>query len=134
MRARDYLLILLAFAFYWWVVSRYVIYAQGADTPDTWAATAYCKGTTTASGLPVKRGMVASDPAILPTGSVVYISESGNDKFDGIYVVEDTGPAIKGHLLDVYMWSCYEALDFGRRDIAVKVLRYGRMPNRLVNK
>lgn len=133
MTKRSILYILAAFALYWWAVLGFKLPVLFADEAQ-WTATAYCKGSTTASGLPVKRGMVASDPSILPLGSVVYVSQTGDDKFDGLYVVEDTGPAVKGRLLDVYMWSCFEALDFGRREIAVRVLRTGRMPNRMVTR
>ena len=37
-------------------------------------ATAYCKGTTTASGVAVRRGIAAADPRLLPAGSVDLIS------------------------------------------------------------
>ena len=40
----------------------------------------------------------------------------------------DTGPAIQGRLIDIYMWSCYEALDFGRMPIQLTVLRMGWNP------
>ncbi|HEX8031663.1 MAG TPA: hypothetical protein VF491_24510, partial [Vicinamibacterales bacterium] len=37
------------------------------------SATAYCKGETTASGVGVRTGIAAADPAILPVGSVVRV-------------------------------------------------------------
>ena len=37
------------------------------------SATAYCKGETTASGVGVRTGIAAADPAILPVGSVVRL-------------------------------------------------------------
>ena len=40
----------------------------------------------------------------------------------------DTGPAVKGRLIDIYMWICYEALDFGRMPIDLTVLRLGWNP------
>ena len=40
----------------------------------------------------------------------------------------DTGPKVQGRHIDVYMWSCYEALDFGRRKIQLTVLRLGWNP------
>ncbi|MDA1307817.1 MAG: 3D domain-containing protein [Acidobacteria bacterium] len=89
--------------------------------------TAYCKGTTTASGVRVKAGMAAADPKVLPLGSVIRI-EGVPAKYEGIYTVLDTGPAVQGRILDIYMWSCYEALDFGRRRAAVTVLRLGWDP------
>ena len=90
-------------------------------------ATAYCKGEVTASGLPPQSGIAAADPNVLPTGSVIYISRLG-PRYDGVYTIMDTGPIIKGRLLDLYMWSCYEALDFGRRSVEVLVLRLGWNP------
>ena len=46
----------------------------------------------------------------------------------GIYTVLDTGPKIQGRQIGLYMWSCYEALDFGRRPITLTVLRLGCNP------
>jgi len=89
--------------------------------------TAYCKGTTTASGVRVRAGMAAADPKVLPLGSVIQI-EGVPAQYEGIYTVLDTGPAVQGRTLDIYMWSCYEALDFGRRPAAVTVLRLGWDP------
>jgi len=42
--------------------------------------------------------------------------------------VMDTGPKVQGRLLDLYMWSCHEALKFGRKDVQVTVLRLGWDP------
>lgn len=89
--------------------------------------TAYCKGQITAAGNRVRAGMAAADPKVLPLGSVIRI-EGVPAKYEGIYTVLDTGPAVQGRILDIYMWSCYEALDFGRRPAAVTVLRLGWDP------
>jgi 3D (Asp-Asp-Asp) domain-containing protein len=91
------------------------------------SATAYCKGTTTAAGVAVQSGAAASDPSILPLGSVVQI-DTGDRRYDGMYTILDTGPAIKGHEVDIYIWSCHEALAFGRKQVAVTVLRQGWNP------
>ena len=93
----------------------------------TFTATAYCKGTTTASGIAVRRGIAAADPQLLPAGSVVSLS-TGDAEFDGVYTVMDTGPRVKGRLLDLYVWSCHEALAFGRKAVHVTVLRLGWDP------
>lgn len=90
-------------------------------------ATAYCKGTTTASGVQVRTGIAASDPDLLPVGSVIQIDNLPT-KYNGIYTIMDTGPSVQGRKIDVYMWSCYEALDFGRRSILLTVLRMGWNP------
>jgi 3D (Asp-Asp-Asp) domain-containing protein len=90
-------------------------------------ATAYCKGTTTASGVGVRSGIAAADPALLPVGSVVQV-DSLAERYNGVYTIMDTGPKVQGRLIDVYMWSCYEALEFGRRPIRLTVLRLGWNP------
>lgn len=92
------------------------------------SATAYCKGQTTAAGTTVKAGVAAADPDLLPVGSVVQVTALG-PRYDGIYTVMDTGPAVQGRELDLYMWSCREALDFGRRTARVTVLRLGWNPH-----
>lgn len=104
--------------------------ASGAPLPGTrllFHATAYCKGTTTASGVNVRTGIAAADPTLLPVGSVISIN-TGETKYTGIYTIMDTGPAVRGRTLDVYMWSCYEALAFGRKQVQVTVLRLGWNP------
>jgi len=99
--------------------------------PARFVATAYCKGHTTASGVAVRAGIAAADPKILPLGSIIRIGgESVDEKYHGVYSVLDTGPLIKGRRLDFYIWSCYEALDFGRRGVEVTVLRHGWVDKR----
>ncbi len=90
-------------------------------------ATAYCKGHTTASGVGVRTGIAAADPALLPVGTVVRI-DTPDPKLDGIWTIMDTGPAVQGRTVDLYMWSCHEALRFGRRSIQLEVLRLGWNP------
>ena len=101
--------------------------APAAGARLEFTATAYCKGTTTASGVGVRTGIAASDPSILPVGSVVNIS-THDVKYNGVYTIMDTGPAVQGRTLDLYMWSCHEALRFGRRPVELRVLRLGWNP------
>jgi 3D (Asp-Asp-Asp) domain-containing protein len=91
------------------------------------AATAYCKGTTTASGVNVRTGIAAADPELLPVGSVIQVDKLP-DRYNGIYTVMDTGPKVQGRHIDIYIWSCNEALALGRRNIVVNVLRLGWNP------
>lgn len=91
------------------------------------SATAYCKGMVTTSGVAVQTGIAAADPELLPVGSIVQIDELP-PKYNGIYTILDTGPSVQGRLVDVYMWSCYEALEFGRKPIRLTVLRLGWNP------
>jgi 3D (Asp-Asp-Asp) domain-containing protein len=91
------------------------------------SATAYCKGSTTASGVNVRSGIAAADPDLLPVGSVVEVDAPGS-RYDGVYTVMDTGPRVQGRHLDLYMWSCHEALRFGRAGVRLNVLRLGWSP------
>ncbi len=90
-------------------------------------ATAYCKGATTAAGVAVRTGMAAADPALLPLGSVVQV-QTPVARHNGIWTVLDTGPEVKGRELDLYMWSCNDALAFGRQTAQVTILRLGWDP------
>jgi 3D (Asp-Asp-Asp) domain-containing protein len=101
--------------------------APSAGARLRFTATAYCKGTTTASGVNVRTGIAAADPDLLPVGSVIQVDNLA-DKYNGIYTVMDTGPKVQGRHIDVYMWSCNEALQFGRRKMEVTVLRLGWNP------
>src|SRR3954451_5855349 len=87
------------------------------------SATAYCKGLVTASGVAVQSGVAAADPELLPVGSVIEIDSL--QKYSGIYTVMDTGPSVQGRQVDLYMWSCNEALSFGRKRMHLTVLRLG---------
>jgi 3D (Asp-Asp-Asp) domain-containing protein len=113
-------------------VARLATLHESAPLPSpgsrvAFSATAYCKGIVTASGVPVQSGVVAADPELLPVGSVLQI-DSLPQKYNGIYTVMDTGPAVQGRHVDVYMWSCNEALEFGRRATNITVLRLGWSP------
>ena len=94
-------------------------------------ATAYCKGETTASGVTAQAGVVAADPRMLPEGSVVQL-DGVPARHQGIYTVLDTGPKVQGKHVDLYMWSCYDALAFGRRPVMLTILRLGWDPRSTV--
>jgi 3D (Asp-Asp-Asp) domain-containing protein len=102
----------------------------GAPAPGArlrFTATAYCKGTTTASGVNVRTGIAAADPDLLPVGSVIQVDRL-EDRYNGIYTVMDTGPSVQGRHIDIYIWSCNEALALGRRLAGITVLRLGWNP------
>jgi 3D (Asp-Asp-Asp) domain-containing protein len=90
--------------------------------PSVFNATAYSLYGPTRSGVYVRRGIIAADPRVIPLGSVVQISAG---KYSGVYTVLDTGKAIKGKIVDLWMPSYREAINFGRRQVKVRVLRRG---------
>lgn len=75
----------------------------------------------TASGKITKEGRtVSADPSLLPMGTVIYIDGIGER------IVEDTGKAIKGHKLDLFIDDLQKARKFGRKyNVKVKVLKMG---------
>lgn len=91
----------------------------------TYLATAYCLKGQTASGISVRRGIIAADPRILPLGSVVRLQAGA---YSGIYTVMDTGGAIRGQRIDIYFPSRAEAIRFGARKVKLEVLRHGWDP------
>ena len=86
--------------------------------------TAYCDQGETASGVQTRRGIVAADPDVLPLGSRIRV-EGLAVRHNGTYDVEDTGSAVKGRIIDIFMRDCDAAKRFGRQTARVQVLRVG---------
>jgi len=112
--------------------ARNAVYGETATLPSPGArlrfsATAYCKGAITKSGVTPRTGVAAADPGLLPVGSVIQVGTDASHA--GIYTIMDTGPAVQGRHIDIYMWSCRDALAFGRRAVDVVVLRLGWDPS-----
>jgi rare lipoprotein A len=88
-------------------------------------ATAFSRVTgPTAAGTEAHDGTVAADPAVLPLGSRIRVS--GTTAYDGVYLVTDTGSAVKGRHIDLYIASAAEAKRFGTKRVRVEVIRMGR--------
>lgn len=82
----------------------------------TFNASAYSLRGKTASGERVRQGIIAADPRVLPLGTKVHIQGMG------IFVVKDTGGAIKNNRIDIWMPSTANAMKFGRRKVQLTVL------------
>lgn len=86
------------------------------------AYTAYCNGCTgvTATGINLKSNpdlkVIAVDPKVIPLGSKVWVEGYG------YAVAGDTGGAIKGKKIDLFISSKAAAYDFGRKKVRIKVL------------
>lgn len=80
-------------------------------------AVAYHLSGRTASGLPVGVGVIAVDPAVIPLGTRVFVPGYG------AAVAADTGTAIRGNIIDLWMPSTPQARAWGRR--TVKITVYG---------
>jgi len=70
----------------------------------------------TATGMRSGIGVVAVDPQIIPLGSLLYV------KGYGYAIAGDTGGAIKGNRIDLFFYSTYDALKWGRRTVTVYLL------------
>jgi 3D (Asp-Asp-Asp) domain-containing protein len=78
-------------------------------------AVAYHLPGRTASGLPVGVGVIAVDPSVIPLGTRVFVPGYGPA------VAADTGAAIKGNIIDLWMPSTAAARAWGRRTITITV-------------
>ncbi len=84
----------------------------------TFEATAYTwTGYRTATGIWPSRGTVAVDPRVMPTGTKLWVEGYGEA------VAADTGGAIIGNRIDLYMDSKDECLQWGRRKVEVQIRR-----------
>lgn len=67
---------------------------------------------------------IAVDPRVIPMGSRVYVEgvDATGKKYSGIYTAMDTGSAIKGNKIDIFMDTYQQASAFGRRKMLVYIL------------
>ena len=91
-------------------------------------ATAHSQKGLTASGTNSHVGTVAADPAVLPLGSHIHVTGAGG--YTGEYTVADTGPAVKGRRIDIYMPTPAEAKKFGRQRVKVQIRQRGETPGK----
>ncbi len=88
-----------------------------------YVATAYCLRGRMANGRPVAKGFIAADRRVLPIGTRVRL-EAG--AYSGEYVVADTGGAVRGRRIDIWVPNTGEAMRFGRRAVKLTVLTHVR--------
>ena len=80
-------------------------------------AVAYHLPGRTASGMQVRRGVVAVDPTLIPLGTRLFVPGYGNA------VAADVGVAIKGRIIDLWMPSDAEARKWGRKTVVITIYR-----------
>ena len=92
----------------------------------TGEATAYsCEGTPnaiTATGTKARVGEVAVDPKVIPLGTKMFIILADGSLIYGYCVAEDTGGAVKGNIIDLYMNTFADCALVGRTDCTVYIL------------
>lgn len=88
------------------IIAALIVWATGASASSGWYVTAYCLRGTTATGTQAGPGSVAVDPRVIPLGSKVYTPRYGWGK------AVDTGSAVRGSHIDVWIGSCGQALRF----------------------
>ncbi len=89
----------------------------------TMESTAYYGHGITASGLkPVRNpdgiSTIAVDSDVIPLGTKVYVPGYG------LAIAADTGGAIKGNIIDVYLNTHEECISWGRKQVTVQILEY----------
>ena len=80
-------------------------------------ATSYTGKQLTYLGTQARYGVIATDPKVIPLGSKVYIPY-----FDKVFIAEDTGSAIKGNKIDIWLPTYKEAMNWGIRNIDIIIL------------
>ena len=87
-------------------------------TAEASAYTIHCGSGTglTSIGLVPARGIVAVDPRVIPYYTKMYIPGYG------VAIAGDTGGAIRGNRVDLFMDSYDEAINWGRRDVQIYIL------------
>jgi 3D (Asp-Asp-Asp) domain-containing protein len=80
-------------------------------------AVAYYLPGRTASGVPVRKGVVAVDPKLIPLGTRLYVPGYG------LALAADVGTAIKGRIIDLWFPSTALARNWGRRTVTITVYR-----------
>lgn len=87
------------------------------------AYTAGCNGCSgiTSTGINLKKNpdlkVIAVDPRVIPLGSKVYVEGYG------YAIAGDTGGAIKGNKIDVFIPTKSGALNWGRKTVKIKVFK-----------
>lgn len=90
-------------------------YAKNRPTDENGAEIVY-----TASGKIAQQGLtIAADWNVLPCGTIVEIDGWGT------YEVQDKGGAIKDNKVDVYFEDHDEALEFGVKDVSLRIISRG---------
>lgn len=79
-------------------------------------ATAYALPGTTATGVGVRYGIIAVDPRVIPLGTRLYVPGYGEG------IAADTGGAIKGNRIDVWLPSEAQAEQWGVKTITITIL------------
>ncbi|HSF60506.1 MAG TPA: 3D domain-containing protein [Gaiellaceae bacterium] len=80
-------------------------------------AVAYYLPGRTALGVPVRKGVVAVDPKLIPLGTRLYVPGYGPG------LAADVGIAIKGRLIDLWFPSTAQARKWGRRTVTITIYR-----------
>lgn len=92
-------------------------------TMEATAYTAYCTGCsgTTANGTNLRANphlkVIAVDPNVIPLGTRVWVEGYGEA------IAADTGGAIKGNRIDVFIPNKAGAYEWGRKNVTVKILK-----------
>jgi len=90
--------------------------APRAGRQLTVRATAYALPGTTATGVGVRYGIIAVDPRVIPLGTRMYVPGYGEG------IAADTGGAIKGNRIDVWLPSETQAEEWGVKTITITIL------------
>ncbi|NLO21208.1 MAG: hypothetical protein GX119_04325 [Syntrophomonadaceae bacterium] len=98
---------------------------SGSSRTVTMVATGYCTcakcnypfyGQPSYLGYPLRKGIIATDPKVIPMGTKLYVPGYGEG------IAADQGGAIKGNRLDLCFSSHQQALNWGMKTVKVIIL------------
>jgi len=80
-------------------------------------AVAYSLPGSTALGIPVRKGVIAVDPKLIPLGTKLHVPGYGRS------IAADVGVAIKGRIIDLWFPTTEAARSWGRKTVTITVYR-----------
>lgn len=112
-----------------WASSKYIKVVESNSVTNTTyennisknlkvVATAYTGYGITSTGQKPVWGTIAVDPRVIPYGTKVYIP-----CFNQVFIANNTGGAIKGNKIDIYMNNNNQCNNWGRRTIDIQILK-----------
>jgi 3D (Asp-Asp-Asp) domain-containing protein len=103
------------------VVGLGVMPPSGADAPPSYRlrvdTVGYSIPGKTTIGIPVRKGVVAVDPNVIPLRTRLHVPGYGKA------VAADVGTAVKGRIIDLWFPTRARARKWGRRTVVITVYR-----------
>lgn len=111
------------------VVTAYDLSIQSCQKPFSSRSYGITANGTNLKGLDLRSASTISvDPTVIPLGTIVYLYfiEKNAKQYNGLYISNDTGSAIKGNKIDLYFG------DFNSEKASLKAMQFGRKTAKVI--